>query len=354
MQAFFARHNIKAQKIAVGVSGGADSLALALMLKEQLGVFGYEIIALTVDHHLRPSSSDEALYVSEIMQQFGIEHHILSWHHCDTNGSLEEKARKARYTLLQQWCVEHDVKILAVAHHLRDQAETFLMRLQRGSGLKGLCAMQDVTNLGQIQLVRPLLNTNPDKLKQYLQNKNIAWVNDESNNDTAYLRNRIRHFLPLLEQQTGISYARIVSAINNLQSAESYIMQNVQKIMMEQICAEKNGVYDFAYTDFISWHSEMQFRILAELCKREYIPRAERVKRIINSLTNLPFKSACLGKNLILLAYNRIWIVPEKALTIKANKDDWAKFVAINPEYKERKIPHAARLAIMHAEEQKQ
>lgn len=348
MQAFFAKHGIKAQKIAVGVSGGADSLALVLQLKEQLSVFGYEIVALTVNHNLRPNSAQEAEYVAQLMQKYGIEHHILPWTAADKDcGCLEEKARKARYELMRQWCTANAVKVLAVAHHLRDQAETFLLRLERGSGLTGLCAMREVTRLDNIMLVRPFLHTAPEELRQYLLKRKIAWVEDESNADLHYLRNRIRHFLPQLTAQTDISLERIVSAADNLQSAEDYIEKQLEELLQNQITHDFAQVYSFAYADFVRWHPEMQFRVLARLCRRQYIPRAERVKHLCKSLLCLPFKGATLGEKKIILAYRRVWIVPEIKTKHEESREAWKKFIIRNPQYENYKIPHAVRVVIL-------
>ena len=95
MQDFFTKYGIENQAIAVGVSGGADSLALALRLNEQ----GYKIVALTVDHGLRPEARIEAEYVASVMQKYNIEHHILTWVGTKPQTSIEEAAREARYNL---------------------------------------------------------------------------------------------------------------------------------------------------------------------------------------------------------------------------------------------------------------
>ena len=139
---FFNEHNITESVVAVGVSGGADSLALALMLKDA----GKSVVALTVNHCLRKEAQAEAEYVASLMKKHGIEHHILLWNEgAKIAKGIEEAARVARYKLMFDYCKKHKIKVLATAHHMRDQAETFLLRLQRGSGLFGLSAMLPVT-----------------------------------------------------------------------------------------------------------------------------------------------------------------------------------------------------------------
>ena len=103
MQKFFERYPFSDEVIAAGVSGGADSLALVLRLTEA----GREVVALTVDHGLRPESAAEAAYVATVMKKFGIEHHILTWTEKKPSAAIEAAAREARYRLLCGWCREH-------------------------------------------------------------------------------------------------------------------------------------------------------------------------------------------------------------------------------------------------------
>lgn len=141
LREFFEKYQIGDVAVAAGVSGGADSLALLFQLDAFLRPQGRRVIALTVDHGLRPESRDEAEYVAKLAAERQIEHHILTWEGKKPEKGIEEAARTARYGLLCGWCRDNGVGTLAVAHHLLDQAETFFMRLQRGSGLNGLCGM---------------------------------------------------------------------------------------------------------------------------------------------------------------------------------------------------------------------
>ena len=148
--------HITGDRVAVGVSGGADSLALVFLLDEILRPQGRRVIALTVDHGLREESSAEADYVSQLMAKYGIEHHILVWQGKKPSTGIEEAAREARYALLCGWCQAHEVETLCVAHHQQDQAETFLIRLQRGSGLTGLCGMSELSRRDGLKIVRQI------------------------------------------------------------------------------------------------------------------------------------------------------------------------------------------------------
>ena len=351
MHAFLIRHNIADKKIAVAVSGGADSLALVLMAKEQLTVLGYTIIALTVDHGLRPSSLQEAEYVAEIMRQNNIEHHILTWKGAKPQQGIEEAARKARYKLLIEWCKLHQINVLMTAHHAYDQAETFLMRLQRGSGLSGLCCMREAVQKDGIYVIRPLLNTKPEALKLYLKQKNIEWIEDESNQDNKYLRNLMRHYLPEFSIKTGISVDKIITAVNNLQCAEDFLQCQILQIKKAQIKILAKDVCFFNYSDFLSWHSQVQYQIMADFCRRYYTPRAESVNKIVSSLKKLPFNGATLGDKEIFMYDKKVWIVPEVSSKHRSSNKEWKDFIMKHNEFIGMKIPHKARLAILMTEE---
>lgn len=347
MEELLAKYQIRDEVIAVGVSGGADSLALVLQAAEELAVFGRKVVALTVDHGLRPTSRLESEYVAGLMQKHGIEHHILTWNGEKPTTGIEDAARQARYALITEWCNQNNVRVLLTAHHAKDQAETFLMRLQRGSGLEGLCGIREYSVRDGLVILRPLLGVNPESLRDYLRQRGIVWVEDESNRDTAFLRGKIRRYLPELTENTGIDVNKICNAVCNLQSAEDYIEQQLDLLLAHDVVWDFGTVCRFKYTDYLSWHKEMKFRVLARLCRREYIPRAERVLALANALNTLPFTGATLGGREIILAYDWIWIVPERVSKGLQSRKLWAEFVQQHHLYKNVKMPHKAKLAIL-------
>lgn len=347
MEELFAKYQIKDEVVAVGVSGGADSLALVLQAAKELAVFGRKIVALTVDHGLRPTSRLEAEYVAGLMQKYGIEHHILTWTGKKPTTGIEEAARQARYALIAEWCSQNNVRVLLTAHHAKDQAETFLMRLQRGSGLEGLCGIREYSVRDGLVILRPLLAVNPENLRDYLRQRAIVWVEDESNRDTTFLRGKIRQYLPELTENIGINIEKICNAVHNLQSAEDYIEQQLDLLLAHDVIWDFGTVCRFRYADYLSWHKEMKFRVLARLCRREYIPRAERILALVNALNTLPFTGATLGGREIVLAYDWVWVVPERISKRVQSRKLWAEFVLQHPLYKDIKMPHKAKLAIL-------
>ena len=181
--------------VALAVSGGPDSLALmrlAAHWRAELGL-ALKLSVLTVDHGLRASSRDEASMVGRHAAELDLPHAILTWEGRDSHtGSLQARARAARYDLMAAYCHAHDIAGIVTAHHLDDQAETFLMRLRRGSGLDGLAAIPERGAWAGITVLRPLLGVPKARLVATLDEAGIAFVSDPSNFDPRFERARVR------------------------------------------------------------------------------------------------------------------------------------------------------------------
>ncbi|AWK85858.1 tRNA lysidine(34) synthetase TilS [Azospirillum thermophilum] len=178
--------------LAVGVSGGADSLALALLAGDWARERGGRILALTVDHGLRAGSAQEAAGVGSWLAAHGIAHRILRWEGEKPLSRIQEAARAARHRLLAEACAAEGILHLALAHHRDDQAETVLLRLARGSGIDGLAAMAPVRAEGAVRLIRPLLEVPHDRLVATCRARGQEWVEDPSNRNPAFARARLR------------------------------------------------------------------------------------------------------------------------------------------------------------------
>lgn len=350
IKSFLEKYKIKDTTFAVGVSGGADSLALVLLLKEECPDFN--IVALTVDHGLRPASSDEAHYVAKVLKKFDIEHHILVWSGEKPTVGIEEKARNARYNLLCDWCKKNNISYMFIAHHLLDQAETFLMRLQRGSGLIGLSAIDEVSDRNGIKLLRPLLGTHPDKLKEFLNNKKIKWVEDESNQCTDFLRVKMRKFLPIIESETGISADKICLAVQNLQNTKKFLVDTANDIIKNKMHKWGNSGYSLDYNEYLSWHSELKFYIIGTIIKElgdnDYTSEATSIRLIMNNLENSGFDMVTLGGCILQLYDSRLYFIKEFR---KKNTDfrieQWTDFLKYNPNVRGIKLPHKLKEALI-------
>lgn len=177
---------------AVAVSGGPDSMALALLAHCYAKQTKRLLRCFTVDHGLRPSSAQEALQTREWLARRGITCDILTWKHSPLKSGIPEAARAARYSLLADACLQHDITDLLLAHHADDQRETVTMRLLANSGPLGLAGMQPVSYHHQLRLLRPLLTYPKTRLLATCEAHQQAFHTDPSNHDTRFLRSRLR------------------------------------------------------------------------------------------------------------------------------------------------------------------
>ncbi len=181
--------------VAVAVSGGADSTALAWLSQRWTASRGLRLLALVVDHRLRPGSTAEAARTAAGLRSRDVEARLLAAHDLHPGPALARRAREARYRLLAAACRDAGAIDLLLGHHAGDQAETVLMRARAGSGPDGLAGMAALTETADLRLVRPLLPVAPARLRATLSRHRIAWIEDPSNQDRTAQRARLRQEL---------------------------------------------------------------------------------------------------------------------------------------------------------------
>jgi tRNA(Ile)-lysidine synthase len=184
-----------AAQIAVGVSGGADSLALTLLADGWARARGGRVVGLIVDHGLRPEAAAEASATAALLSRLGIAQRVLRLRGLAPGPGLQARARAARLALLQAAAFELGIPFLLLAHHAADQAETLLLRALDGSGMDGMAGMAARRETQKIALLRPFLTTRPDRLRATLTAAGLAWHVDPSNSDPRFLRVRLRRAL---------------------------------------------------------------------------------------------------------------------------------------------------------------
>lgn len=219
--------------LALAVSGGPDSLALmhlAARWRATLGA-GPRLSVLTVDHGLRPGSREEALTVGRMASELGLPHAILVWEgKVPHAASLQARARAARYDLMAAYCHANDIPALVTAHTQDDQAETFLMRLKRGSGLDGLAAIPERGAWAGIAVLRPLLDMPKARLVATLDAAGIVFVSDPSNIDPRFERARVRGSAKALEQ-LGLTPEALALSARRLRRARQAVEDAAQNFL---------------------------------------------------------------------------------------------------------------------------
>ncbi len=179
-------------EVAVALSGGADSMALLVLLQAWTAQRAGRLVAFIVDHGLREESAAEAERVRGWAAARGAESQVLTWRGPKPGSGLQAKARVARYRLLEAACRDRGLLYLATAHHSDDQAETFLLRLESGSGPQGLAAMPALSVREHLLLLRPLLAFSKPRLEALLLAEAVPWVEDPSNHDLRHRRVALR------------------------------------------------------------------------------------------------------------------------------------------------------------------
>lgn len=266
-------------RLGLAVSGGSDSVAMLHLFAALSQTRDIALAVVTVDHGLRPEARQEAAFVAEICARYGLSHECLEWSGWDGQGNLQAEARAARYHLLANWAHATQRDWIALGHTEDDLAETFLMRLARGSGLDGLAAMDRQFNRAGAAFFRPLLGASRQDLRLYLTQKGHGWQEDPSNADTRFQRVSTRQVLTGLEP-LGLGRAQIANAARRLSAAKT-ALQEFAREHAEKIVTFQGGDLVIGSADWRATHPELQRRLMNAMLQwagdTTYAPRADAV-----------------------------------------------------------------------------
>ncbi len=307
-------------KIALGVSGGPDSLALAILTKQWLDKIGGSLQCLIVNHNLRPEAKPESLYTAKILEKYHIKHHIIEWEGTKKMSNLQNQAREARRNLLTKWCKTNKYKYLFLAHNQDDVVETFFMRLFRGSGLQGLSSIPHLSTYNNITIVRPLLDFKKTELELFLTKQNIKWIKDPSNHDNKFLRSKIRKLLKstLLEEiiPYDLMLDRCFTGIESIKRNNNIIEHSKNDIMSNIVSTYPEGYLTIKLDTFLDLPDEIALNILASCLinisgKHCYRPRFASLKILYNKIVLQHNKASTLWNCEIKIRGNLIYIYYE-------------------------------------------
>ena len=305
------------EDLAVAVSGGPDSLALAYLTKCYELKNKLKVKYFIVDHKLRKESSLEAKTVKEILNKIDVSCRILKWNGKKPSKNIQGEARIKRYSLLADECKKSGIKYLLLGHHINDLFENFFIRLVRGSGLKGLISFSKNTKYKDqnLNIVRPLLDLEKDELLYISKKVFNFFVKDPSNINKDYKRTRIRNLLQLLDKE-GLDKKKLRLTINNLKDSDKsikfYVNKNLEK---NSVCLKKKNVYILNY-DFFDQSHEIIFRsltiIIQKLGKNYYPARGKSINELIKMINAKSFSKYTLGGCFIERVSETILISKEK------------------------------------------
>lgn len=263
-------------------------MALAWLLSRE-----NSITALIVDHGLRAESAKEAEKTfAQLKRWKNVDAHILNHNEERPKSKIQEWARDLRYRLMADFCKTNDISNLAIAHHMDDQAETFLFRLAKGSGLKGLSCMKAQGELNGITILRPLLDVQKSDLIDLCVDKNIEYIKDPSNENLSFARVRLRMAL----EAEGASAKRLSKTAKRLARADGALEEIASANWQER--AEING--DKISINLKDLHEEVALRLLLKainiISPSKYGVRLSKLEDLLRDVTSNPdFKRRTLG-----------------------------------------------------------
>jgi tRNA(Ile)-lysidine synthase len=250
------------RRVAVGLSGGADSWALTILAKN----YGLDVTALIIDHRLRPASTAEADSVAATCTRLNIPHAIIAWEHAPLDTAIQEQARAARYDLMAGYCHIQAIPFLMTAHHADDQAETLLLRFAKASDVGGLAGLHPVQILPQgITLVRPLLAQRKQQLVDYVQQAGITFITDPSNENTRFARARLRAAHDVLAAE-GFSTENALRISKKMQAADVALAYATQHFILQHSQTTAAGLITLPLAVMHDKPAALIMRALQTLC----------------------------------------------------------------------------------------
>jgi len=274
----------------LAVSGGPDSMALMYLARRWAALTDRSLASfavVTIDHKLRPESRDEAEFVAEQALALGVTHVTIEWTADKPKTGIQAAARQARYDLMIEHCRSRAFDCIVTAHTEDDQAETFLMRLRRGSGVDGLAAMAAVSDRGGVAIVRPLLGFSKSRLAAYLRASSIPFVRDPSNENRAFERVRLRHAMKALAS-AGVTRSSMAMAALRLGRSRDALADIAGGFLARhfQVTPLAQGMIGLELFDALP--DDLAVRVLAQVLAliggEQDAPRLMRVERLLASL----------------------------------------------------------------------
>ncbi len=265
----------------------------------------------TVDHGLRPEARAEAAMVAQTCEGLGIPHDVLTWADAP-DGNLQDAARRARYHLLSGWAGAQGVDAVALAHTGDDQAETFIMRLARGSGVDGLAPMRDDWRHQGARWLRPLLAASRSDLRGDLRARGQSWVDDPSNDDPRFDRVRVRQAMSDLAA-LGLDRDRLIDTARHMGAAREVLQKAAYDAAKTCVRVEAGDVI-FACAPYEALPVETRHRLLAAalryvasnpyrprydaLCAAEAQALAGKKRTLAGCVLTRQKDSLCIGREL--------------------------------------------------------
>lgn len=342
---YIAKHQLLSttDKVIVGVSGGADSIALLDILSN----LGYDCIVAHCNFHLRGEESNEdATFVEFFCKEHNKTYLRIDFdtenYASENKISIEMAARDLRYNWFENLRQKHNAQAIAIAHHMDDSVETVILNLTRGTGIRGLTGI----NVKNGYIIRPLLCLSRNDILQYLGENGLSYVTDSTNNEDIYTRNKIRlNIIPLLEAINPSAKKAILRTSSHLQQVENIYqayIESARKEIVNNNCININRLLEYNEPDAVL------YEILAE-----YGFNPSTVKNIFEALENQSGKSfysddyrLVKDRDFLIIhtcespSANDVYTIAEKDIIITDPIRLTVECIAINEDFKIDKNPN--------------
>ncbi len=307
--------------VALAVSGGPDSMALLLLvdrwrrarLRQEHRAPDLTIFA--IDHGLRPAAMDECQFVADKAKALGYDAHILRWEGEVPSTRIQEMAREIRYQLLAEACHLRNIKTVMTAHHLDDQAETVLMRLARGSGVDGLCAIAVQSRRYGLGLLRPLLEFEKAELLALLKENDWDYMTDPSNKDSRFERVRLRERSAELKK-LGLTAKMIGLSARRLRRAKTALNETSDEFLNSHAFISDYGTARIDQLALFDAPDEIAIRALSKVLRvcggSQDVPNMARLETLIGRL-KADFSTNRTLAGCRLIAKGDFWLVAREA-----------------------------------------
>ena len=307
-------NSINKKRFVVAVSGGPDSLALAALTKAYANNKKSKFFYVLINHNIRKNSLLEAKKVKNLLKKEHIKLKIIS-NKKKIDKNIQGLSRNVRYELLSKYCFKNNIRTLITGHNFEDQVETFLIRLSRGSGLRGLSAMREKSKIDKnINLFRPLLEVKKDSLIKISKIIFGDFIKDPSNKNLKYLRTKIRNLKNPLKK-SGVEYDQIFKSIRNLSDSKD-TLDKFLKQEFKEIIQKKNNEIMINLTKFNNHNNETKMAIINKSIKKlknnYYDLRAKKVNYLIQVIDKKDFKKSTLGGCIFIKRGNNLCLKNEK------------------------------------------
>ncbi|MGN0249689.1 MAG: tRNA lysidine(34) synthetase TilS [Lachnospiraceae bacterium] len=283
--------------IVVGLSGGADSVCLLYLLCQLKKEIPFTLSAIHIHHGLRKESDMEEAFVKELCDKWKVpccikKIDVLSYQKEHHTG-IEESARILRYQVFEQEADSQ--KKIALAHHKNDQAETVLFQMFRGSSLRGLRGMQPIRDC----FIRPLLCVTRSQIEEFLTKNGISYVTDQSNYDTVFSRNCIRHeILPIAEKEICTCVTEhICASAESVELALQYLDEEAERLFTEYVEPTQSGcriAIDWLKKQHPYMKQELTYRMYSFCCQKKKDITRQHIQSVLNLLEGQSGKKICL------------------------------------------------------------